>query len=742
MKALKLFIIGIFMTGGVSLTALRPIVVTGFSEDATLDVPTGVLATDNIYNNKVGVYWDAIRQATSYRIFKSTTNDLSTATDIGTTPATFFFDLSAAPGQTAFYWVRAENSSSVSALSTPDQGTRAAAQQQGPVPPLDPPPPAPPGNALTAAKTYLGKVLFWDEQMSSTRTVSCGTCHHSGFGGVDPRTPTAAASVLNPGNDGLNGTADDIRGSFGVPSNNPDGTYNFIQNYGFNDQVTGRKSVSYVNAAYSPVLFWDGRATGVYRDPITSEILLNGGAALESQAAGPPVSSAEMAHGGRDWNDVAARIAASKPLALSPSVPANLSAWVNGRSYAELFAEAFGTPEVTPARISMAIASFERSLFSDQAPIDTANAGITQLTAQEQRGRNTFTTAGCATCHAGNLLTDNQFHYIGVRPQNEDTGRFQVTGNNNNRGEFRTPSLRNVELRGSYFHNGQFTTLEQVVAFYNRGGDFNAPNKTNQVRPLGLNQQQQDDLVAFLKRPLTDPRVRNEAAPFDRPTLYTESSRVPQVSGAGRPGSGSFTPQIKAISPPLVGNPNFTVSVSSALGNAQAVLVVDASDPGEGTSIPATGSFARVTTNTVNTGAGNGWASVGLAIPDSSAVAGKTFFARWYVQDPSAANGFAVSPLVTFTVFGQPTIVSSSFSITGTVSGPDGRGLRNAMVSLSDMQGNTLATTLTSPFGNYRFAELPIGTYQVSVRSRRYSFASQTVSLAADLANVNFVGTE
>jgi len=133
---------------------------------------------------------------------------------------------------------------------------------------------------------------------------------------------------------------------------------------------------------------------------------------------------------------------------------------------------------------------------------------------------------------------------------------------------------------------------------------------------------------------------------------------------------------------------------------------------------------------------------VSLAIPDSPVVAGRTFFARWYVQDASAANGFAVSPLVTFTVFGQPSTMSSSFSISGTVAGPDGRGLRNAMVVLADLQGNVLATTLTSPFGNYRFAELPIGTYQISVRSRRYTFASQNVSLAADLANVNFVGSQ
>ena len=93
---------------------------------------------------------------------------------------------------------------------------------------------------------------------------------------------------------------------------------------------------------------------------------------------------------------------------------------------------------------------------------------------------------------------DNAFHNIGVRPQTEDTGRFQVTGDPNDMGEFRTPSLRNVSLRGPYFHPGRFTTLEEVVEFYNRGGDFDAPNiNRNLIRPLNLSPQQKSDLLAF-----------------------------------------------------------------------------------------------------------------------------------------------------------------------------------------------------------------------------------------------------
>ena len=707
-----------------------------------LKTPTGVVATDDLYNNKVGIYWDAVPFATAYRVLRSSSEDASTASQIGTTAASFFFDNTALPGQPSFYWIIAENASSVSAISGSDRGQRSAAQQQGPVPPLGPPPPAPAGNELTAAKAYLGKALFWDEQLSSTGTVSCGTCHRSSSGGTDPRRGTSAFVEQNPGTDGLGGTPDDIRGSFGVPANEINGAYRFDQTYGFGDQVTGRKSMSYLNAGYSPVLFWDGRATGTYRDPITGAVVLNAGAALESQAAGPPVSSAEMAHTGRNWTDVAAKVALSKPLELSPSVPAALESWIDGRDYPELFAEVFGTPEVTPSKILMAIGTFERTLFTDQTPIDLANAGISPLTAQENRGRNIFNASGCNVCHGGSLLTDNAFHYIGVRPQNEDTGRFQVTGNNGDRGAFRTPSLRNVELRGSFFHNGQFSTLEQVVAFYNRGGDFDAPNKPNVIRPLGLNQQQQADLVAFLRRPLTDPRVQAEAAPFDRPALYADSDRVPRVDGQGRAGSGGVTPAVRAISPPLLGNPAFTMSVSSAMGNSQAVLVIDSSDPGVGSQIPAAGSFARVATTTQNTGAGNGWASVAVAIPDLEALEGQTLFARWYISDPGAENGFSVSQLVSFTLFGEGTVTPTSFSISGTVTTPTGEGLRNTTVVISN-ESAKVATVITSSFGTFQFDELPAGTYRIGVISRRYRFTPRIITLStSDVSGLTLAGIE
>lgn len=660
MRTIKLLVFVIL-----SITALLTVanrVLPSFQtsgQSGSLAAPTEVSASDNAYATKVGISWNAISGANLYRVFRNTVNNSATATVIGTTGEGTFFDATAPPAQTFFYWVRAENGSIVSNLSAPDTGVRANGVINGPQP-LNPPL-APPGNAVTAAKAFLGKTLFWDEQLSSTQTVACGTCHFAANGGSDARAIVGNPRSTNPGADGTFGTADDVFASPGVISNNADGTYSLSPTYGFHEQVTGRKSRSYIDAGFSNSLFWDGRATSTFSDPIGGAVVLQNGAALESQVLGPPVSSAEMANTGRTWVDVANRVANSRPLALSPSVPAGLRDWIGGRSYQELFQDAYGSSDITPVRIAEAIATFERTLYSDRTPWDLNAQQIAPLGAAEQRGQGIFNGRGCNVCHAGSLFSDNAFHNIGVRPQTEDTGRFQVTGNANNMGEFRTPSLRNVGLRGPYFHNGHFATLEEVVAFYNRGGDFDAPNiNHNLIRPLGLTPQQQSDLVAFLRNALIDPRVLAGSAPFDRPTLYSESNRVPTITGSGTQGSGGNVPQPVAVEPPIVGNTSFSVGVSNALGGAQAVLVIDSNDPGANATIPATGSFARISLTLSGSGAGQGFGSASLLIPGNSSLVGQSFFGRWYVRDSSAAGGVAVSPAFRFTVFGDTSNVTTN----------------------------------------------------------------------------------
>ncbi len=655
MRLVKLAITGLFVLLAAVFISSRFLAPT-VSGQSGLPAPTGLIASDGSYKDKVGLNWNAVRGATIYRVFRSQINDPATAVNVATSASVIDFDFSPTNDVTFFYWVRAEKGSVVSPLSQPDQGFSVSGTDTGICCPLGQPQ-VPFQNTVTAAKVFLGKALFWDEQLSSTRTVSCGTCHQPGKGGSDGRSVIGNSRSTHPGPDNVFGTGDDKTGSAGVSLITAAGFYEKSSIFGFKEQVTRRKSPSVINAAFiSDFLFWDGRAREVFRDPLTNQILVDFAGALESQSVVPPLESSEMAHQGRDWNQVTTQLAASKPMALSPSIPAGLKDWIGRSTYPELFQEAFGTPEVTPSRIAFAIASYERVLISDRAPWDKyVQTSAPVLTDAELRGRTVFTQSQCAaTCHLGSLFTGNAFFNLGVRPGSEDGGRAEVTGNSNQLAQFRTPSLRNVELRAPYMHNGRFATLEDVVEFYNRGGDF---TNGNSIRPLNLSTQQKADLIAFLKRPLTDPRVTAETAPFDRPTLYTESNRVPLITGTGVSGSGGGVPQAIAVEPPLVGNPGFTVAMSGGLGSAQATLVIDTNDPGT-SGIPAAGSFHRSVITLNGSGAGNGYGSVSIAIPDSAALVGQTFTGRWYVSDAGAAGGAAVSQAFRFTVFGEATFAA------------------------------------------------------------------------------------
>lgn len=614
--------------------------------------PTGVVASDGMYSTKVGLAWEHVRDAKLYRIFRADSNAPSAARDIGDTQSILYFDQGTAAGATAYYWVRAENGDRVSPLSAVETGFKAEGKTSnfGPFTPLQPPP-EPLGNPVTAAKVYLGKTLFWDEQLSSTRTVACGTCHIPRAGTADPRSLAAPAASLHPGFDEAFGTEDDVVGSQGVPRNRKDGGYLWVEHFALRPQVTERKAPSVLEAAFTDEgLFWDGRAGDLFLDPETGEPVFGDQAAFESQALEvqalmPLVSDVEMGSVDGDLNDVADRVAQSQPLALASSIPAALRRWIGGRGYPELFEETFGTADVTPVRIAMAIASYERTLFSDQAEIDLFTSEIRAEPEGVTRARGLFRTKFCDQCHRGGLLADNRFRFVGVRPDNEDIGRAEVTGRALDRGRFRTASLRNVALRAPYFHNGSRATLEDVVDFYNIGGEFDSPNKDrNFVRPLALTDQERADFVTFLNT-LTDPRVASEAAPlFDRPLLYAESARVPLILDAE---DEKATLEVTALEPPMLGNPNFTVGVAGGAAGNEAVLVIDATLPSR-EAIPAEGSFARREIRLEEAPDGSGFGSVSLEIPADLGLEGATLFGRWYVRE---GGGVVVSSAFRMTLF-------------------------------------------------------------------------------------------
>ncbi|MFY9344109.1 MAG: cytochrome c peroxidase [Planctomycetota bacterium] len=524
-----------------------------------------------------------------------------------------------------------------------------------------PPPPAPPGNPVTPNKVLLGMALFWEEQMSSTNTVACGTCHIFAAGGSDPRSLTA----IHPGADGLFGTADDVRGSPGVPRSQASGAY-VASVFGIRAQVTPRKAPTVVNAAYLPKLFWDGRAeSGVFRDPVTNQIILNSGAALENLVAQPPVNEIEMAHTGRSWTDVVARIGAAKPMALATNLPARLQTFVQGQSYPQLFQTAFGSAGVDAGRIVMAIATYLRTLVADQSRFDDFLRGTATLTSTEMFGFVHFE-GNCRTCHteanasaflAGPVVND--FRRTGVSAIPEDLGRGAVTGLVADNGKFRVPTMRNVALRAPFFHDGSAGTLADVLAFYNRGGDFHVgqdplvPALAGQVPPALANQ-----IIAFLQT-LTDPRVQNEQLPFDRPRLWSESVYVPTVLGTGTPGTGGAAPRAVAIEPPFVGNPRFTIGVDRTVGGALHVLGWDVSASAAGTTVIGlqvhlglTPALTLITAPTPTaTGPTGGYGSMTFALPPNPLLAGVTVYGQWLVADPQGPNGFATSDAFALTLF-------------------------------------------------------------------------------------------
>jgi cytochrome c peroxidase len=243
---------------------------------------------------------------------------------------------------------------------------------------------------------------------------------------------------------------------------------------GIGGQVVKRNAPTILNAALLQPLFWDGRA-----------------ASLEEQARMPVLSLDEMGHTTPD--DAAAAIAA---------IP----------EYPPLFKAAFGDDgPITLQRIARAIAAFERTLIIGDAPFDRWWAGDAKaMDAPAQRGYALFIDrAGCSQCHSIRqsyaLFSDGDFHNTGAGKGDglTDPGRWNVTKSEADRGAFRTPSLRNVALTAPYMHDGSLATLEDVVAFYVKGGGPNA-HLSPLVRPLDLSPDEEKDVVAFLKA-LTSP---------------------------------------------------------------------------------------------------------------------------------------------------------------------------------------------------------------------------------------------
>ncbi|MCA9113991.1 MAG: c-type cytochrome [Planctomycetaceae bacterium] len=231
---------------------------------------------------------------------------------------------------------------------------------------------------------------------------------------------------------------------------------------GVGGHLGGRNSPTVINAAYQRFQFWDGRA-----------------GTLEEQALGPIENPIEM---NMKLDDVVAKL--------------------NGiEGYRTQFQQIFGT-DVTKDGIAKAIAAYERTILSGDAPYDHYKAGDKQAMSEAAvRGMELFFgKAHCSACHSGANFTDNAFHNIGVGEES-DKGRATISGLGGDTGAFKTPTLREIARTAPYMHDGSIKTLEEVVQHYNKGGNVN-DYLDEEVYELGLTEQEVKDLVTFMKEGL------------------------------------------------------------------------------------------------------------------------------------------------------------------------------------------------------------------------------------------------
>lgn len=337
-----------------------------------------------------------------------------------------------------------------------------------------PPPPVPADNPMTEAKVQLGRHLFYDRRLSPDATVACANCHHQSLGFSDGLTRS--------------------RGIDGIEA--------------------PRNANTLANVGYSPVLTW--------ANPHMHS--------LEIQSLVPLFGDEprEMGNNGQE-NELFARLAEDS-------------------TYARLFNEAFPDHDgsINLATLTRALAAFQRTLISVDSAYDRYKyAGETDAISESAlRGEALFfsETVECYHCHQGFNFTDTvqtsrggftetAFHNTGlynVRGSGDyparSLGLYEITGQPQDMGRFRTQSLRNVAVSAPYFHDGSAATLDDVIDHYAAGGrtlegeyagvGSDNPFKDSLIRGFSITQEQRRDLIAFLEsltdeKFLSNPRFAN-----------------------------------------------------------------------------------------------------------------------------------------------------------------------------------------------------------------------------------------
>jgi len=304
----------------------------------------------------------------------------------------------------------------------------------------------PESNPYTEAKERLGKTLFFDPRLSGSGQMACASCHDPDLGWADGRTIS----------------------------------------FGNQRKPLARNAPTVRNSGFHEVLFWDGRATGL--EDQARQVLLN-----------PDEMHATEEH----------------VTGVLKGIP----------EYGELFCEAFGDEIISFDRAAEALACFQRTIVGGRSRFDAFLKGKHDALSDEAiSGLDLYRReARCMNCHHGPVFSDGKLHDVGLSYYGrlyEDLGRHRVTGAAEDVGKFRTPTLRDITSTAPYMHNGLFE-LPGVLNMYNAGmptlkrkeeqeDDPMFPTKSPHLKSLGLNRQDLNDLLAFLKS-LEEPKQRIRA---------------------------------------------------------------------------------------------------------------------------------------------------------------------------------------------------------------------------------------
>lgn len=209
-----------------------------------------------------------------------------------------------------------------------------------------------------------------------------------------------------------------------------------------------------------------------------------------------------MADGGINHIEVMPVAPITDSLEMSNSM-ADVMTRLNGSlAYRKLFKAAFDVDSISDQKLLYALAQFMSMMVSAESKFDQQILGKNVFSQSEKRGYSIFK-QNCASCHSGVLTTDFSFKNNGLDLMSADIGRARVTQNEADRGKFKVPSLRNVELSYPYMHDGRFNTLEEVVNHYTVGIQATPNLATELSQPIVLSEQDKQDLIKFLTT-LTD----------------------------------------------------------------------------------------------------------------------------------------------------------------------------------------------------------------------------------------------